>query len=158
MIETIQLGIPVARIEMLDPLQVHACNAYSKLDLPEEPLLLVEFHGSPNAVHDDATRFAEICANYSPRPFSWSSDADKRQKLWKARHDALWAGYALLPGGTGFATDVCVPISRLAECVEDTIADIAAHELTAPILGHVGDGNFHVLPLAMPDDLSLIHI
>ena len=154
-IKTIQLGIPVARIEMLDPLQVRACNAYSKLDLPEEPLLLVEFHGSPNAVHDDAARFAEICADYSQRSFSWSSDANKRQKLWKARHDALWAGYALLPGGTGFATDVCVPISRLAECVEDTITDIAAHDLTAPILGHVGDGNFHVLPLAMPDDTEM---
>ena len=154
-IETIQLGIPVARIEMLDPLQVRACNAYSKLNLPEEPLLLVEFHGAPGTVHDDATRFAEICADHSPRPFNWSSDAEKRQKLWKARHDALWAGYALLPGGTGFATDVCVPISRLAECVEATIADIAAHDLTAPILGHVGDGNFHVLPLAMPDDTEM---
>ena len=95
-IKTIQLGIPVARIEMLNPLQVRACNAYSKLDLPEEPLLLVEFHGSPNAVHDDATRFAEICADYLPRPFSWFSDAEKRKKFWKARHDALWVGYALL--------------------------------------------------------------
>ncbi|MDC1383794.1 FAD-binding protein [Candidatus Puniceispirillum sp.] len=154
-IQTIQCGIPLARIEMLDPLQVRACNAYSKLELPETPLLLVEFHGTEESVQDDLKRFTEICADYSSSPFQWSTNPEERSKLWKARHNALWASYALIPGATGVATDVCVPISKLAECVEDTIADIEAHGLTAPIIGHVGDGNFHVLPLAMPDDVEM---
>jgi D-lactate dehydrogenase (cytochrome) len=151
-IMTVQMGIPLARIEMLDPLQVRACNRHSKLDLPEEPLLLVEFHGSPETVKDDVARFSEICAEFTCSPFQWSNDPKERNKLWKARHDAYWAALALLPGGVGAATDVCVPISRLAECVEATIADIDENGLTAPIVGHVGDGNFHVLPLTMPDD------
>ena len=156
-IETIQLGIPVARLEMLDPVHVRACNAYSKLTLPETPLLLVEFHGKSDSVEDDAARFTDICHDYSPSPFHWSDDPDQRKKLWKARHDALWAAYALIPGATGFATDVCVPISRLADCIEDTISDIEAAGLTAPIVGHVGDGNFHVLPLALPGDTDMHH-
>ena len=154
-IDTIQLGIPIARLEMLDPLHVRACNAYSKLNLPETPLLLVEFHGTLDSVEDDVGRFTDICNDHSPSPFRWSDDPDERKKLWKARHDALWAAYALIPGATGFATDVCVPISRLADCIEDTITDIEASGLIAPIVGHVGDGNFHVLPLAMPDDIDM---
>jgi D-lactate dehydrogenase (cytochrome) len=154
-IMTVQMGIPVARIEMLDPLQVRACNRYSKLELPEEPLLLVEFHGSPDSVADDARSFTEICSGFSNTPLRWSSDPEERNKLWKARHDAYWASLALIPGATGVATDVCVPISRLADCVEQTIADIAKSGLTAPIVGHVGDGNFHVLPLSMPDDAQM---
>ena len=154
-IMTVQMGIPVARIELLDPVQVRACNAYSKLDLPEAPLLLVEFHGSAASVADDVARFTEICADFTSHRFSWSSDPDQRAKLWKARHDAYWACLALIPGATGFSTDVCVPISRLADCVNDTIADIAANGLVAPIVGHVGDGNFHVLPLTMPDDNAM---
>jgi len=154
-IMTIQMGIPVARLEMLDPLQVRACNLYSKLNLPEEPLLLVEFHGAPKSVKEDAHRFTEICAEFSKAPFVWSSNPEERTKLWKARHDAYWASLALIPGATGVATDVCVPISKLAECVEETIADIAKHDLTAPIVGHVGDGNFHVLPLMMPGDAAM---
>ena len=120
---------------------------YSKLNLPETPLLLVEFHGSSDSVEDDAARFTDICNDHSPSPFHWSDDPDERKKLWTARHDALWAAYALIPGATGFATDVCVPISRLADCIEDTITDIEAAGLTAPIVGHVGDGNFHLLLL-----------
>ena len=154
-IATIQHGIPIARLEMLDPLHVRACNAYSKLDLPETPLVLVEFHGTLDSVEEDASRFTEICNDHSQSPFHWSSDPDKSKKLWKARHDALWAAYALIPGATGFATDVCVPISNLADCVEETMNDIDASGLTAPIVGHVGDGNFHVLPLAMPDDRDM---
>ncbi len=156
-IETIQLGIPIARLEMLDPLHVRACNAYSKLNLPETPLLLVEFHGTSDSVKDEVARFTDICDDHSPSPFHWSDDPHERKKLWKARHDALWAAYALIPGATGFATDVCVPISRLADCIEDTISDIEAAGLTAPIVGHVGDGNFHVLPLAMPHDKVMHH-
>ena len=91
-IETIQLGIPIARLEMLDPLHVRACNAYSQLNLPEKPLLLVEFHGTSDLVEDDAARFTEICNDHSPSPFHWSDDPDERKKLWKARHDALWGG------------------------------------------------------------------
>jgi D-lactate dehydrogenase (cytochrome) len=154
-IMTIQLGIPVARIEMLDPLQVRACNDYSQLTLPEAPLLLVEFHGSPASVQDDAERFRQICADHSSVPFVWSTDADERARLWKARHDALWAAFALFPGATGNPTDVCVPISQLATCVDDTLADIEANGLIAPIVGHVGDGNFHVLPLCLPDDVEM---
>ncbi|NBW05932.1 MAG: FAD-binding protein, partial [Alphaproteobacteria bacterium] len=154
-IMTVQMGVPLARIELLDPVQVRACNVYSKLDLPEAPLLLVEFHGSAVSVEDDVSRFSEICADFTSHPFSWSSDPEQRAKLWKARHDAYWASLALIPGATSFATDVCVPISRLADCVNDTIADIAANGLVAPIVGHVGDGNFHVLPLTMPDDTAM---
>ena len=151
-IMTVQMGIPLARIELLDPLQVRACNKYSNLDLPEEPLLLVEFHGSAETVKDDVVRFGEVCTEFTQSPFRWSTNTEKRNKLWKARHDAYWAALALLHGAVGSATVVCVPISRLAECVEATIADINQNGLTAPIVGHVGDGNFHVLPLTMPDD------
>jgi D-lactate dehydrogenase (cytochrome) len=151
-IMTVQMGIPMARIELLDPLQVRACNTYSKLDLPEEPLLLVEFHGSAVSVDDDVKRFAEICAELTSSDFQWSNEPEQRSKLWKARHDAYWAALSLIPGAKAYATDVCVPISNLASCVEETIKDIKENGLTAPIVGHVGDGNFHVLPLAMPDD------
>lgn len=155
-IATVQMGIPVARIELLDPLQVRACNRYSKLALPETPLLLVEFHGSPQSVEGDVARFTDICGDFSSSKFEWSSQPEQRAKLWQARHDAYWACLALIPGCSGVATDVCVPISRLAECVDATIKDIADTGLTAPIVGHVGDGNFHVLPLTLPDDVEMI--
>ena len=154
-IMTVQMGIPAARLEMLDPLQVQACNGYSKLDLPEAPLLLVEFHGSTKSVDDDLARFTEICEEFSNHPFQWSTEIESRNKMWKARHHAYWAALALMPGCKGSATDVCVPISKLAECVEQTIADIDDAGLTAPIVGHVGDGNFHVLPIAMPSDKEM---
>ena len=151
-IETIQFGIPVARIELLDPLQVKAVNNYSNLDLPEEPLLLLEFHGTENSVREQSELFAGIASEYTSHPFQWTTDPEERNKLWKARHDAYWACLSLMPGAEGLSTDVCVPISRLAECVEETRKDIIATGLTAPLIGHVGDGNFHVLPLCMPDD------
>jgi D-lactate dehydrogenase (cytochrome) len=144
---TIQSGIPVARIELLDALQVKACNAYSKLSLPEVPMLFVEFHGSPAGVAEQSQRFGEIAASLDGGPFEWATQAEDRTRLWQARHDAYWAGRALRPGLSGFATDVCVPISRLAECVTETQRDLAANNLTAPILGHVGDGNFHLTML-----------
>ena len=100
----------------------------------------------------NVAHFTDICDGHSPSPFHWSDDPDERKKLWKARHDALWAAYSLIPGATGFATDVCVPISRLADCIEDTIFDIEAAGLTAPIVGHVGDGNFHVAIQYDPKD------
>jgi D-lactate dehydrogenase (cytochrome) len=143
-IATIQSGIPVARIELLDALQVKACNAYSKLTLPEQPMLFVEFHGSEMNVKEQSESFGEIAQGFGGGPFDWATRTEDRARLWQARHDAYWAGRALRPGAQAFATDVCVPISRLAECVAETQRDLAQSGLLAPILGHVGDGNFHV--------------
>jgi len=143
-IMTIQSGIPVARIELLDALQVKACNAYSKLSLPETPMLFLEFHGTEGSVAEQSKRFGEIAAEFGGGPFDWAIKAEDRSKLWQARHDAYWAGRGLRPGAQAVATDVCVPISRLAECVTATQRDIADSRLVAPILGHVGDGNFHL--------------
>jgi len=146
-IMTIQMGIPVARIELLDALQVKACNAYSGLDFPETPLLLLEFHGSEQAVAMQSEQFAEIAAECGGSEFVWTANAEERNRLWKARHNAYWAGRALKPEYEGFSTDVCVPISRLADCVRETQADIAAEGILAPVVGHAGDGNFHLLVL-----------
>ena len=146
-IMTIQMGIPVARIELLDALQVKACNAYSGLDFPETPLLLLEFHGSEQAVAMQSEQFAEIAAECGRSEFVWTANAEERNRLWKARHNAYWAGRALKPDYEGFSTDVCVPISRLADCVRETQADIAAEGILAPVVGHAGDGNFHLLVL-----------
>ena len=153
-INTIQYGIPVARIELLDAVQVCACNRYSGLELPEETLLLLEFHGTKHGVGEQSEMFGEIASEYTPYEFKWTTDQEKRTKLWKARHDAFWAAMALVPGGVAMSTDVCVPISRLAECVEDTRRDIEDSDIFAPIVGHVGDGNFHTLPIALPDDVE----
>jgi D-lactate dehydrogenase (cytochrome) len=143
-IATIQSGIPVARIELLDALQVKACNAYSKLNLKETPTLFLEFHGSEASVAEQSERFGEIAAELGGGPFDWATKAEDRNKLWQARHDAYWAVIGLRAGASAFATDVCVPISRLAECVTATQQDIRDLNLVAPIVGHVGDGNFHV--------------
>ncbi len=151
-IATIQAGIPVARIELLDALQVKACNAYSKLTLAETPTLFVEFHGSNASVAEQSESFGQIAAEFGGGPFAWATKPEERTKLWQARHDAYWAVMQLRKGATGFATDVCVPISRLAECVVATQRDIAEMKLVAPIVGHVGDGNFHVSVLFDPND------
>ncbi len=144
---TIQSGIPVARIELIDEMQVRAINLYSKTTLEERPQLFLEFHGSEEGVKEQAARFGEIAEEFGGGPFAWTTQAEQRTRLWQARHDAYWAAMALRPGAKGVSTDVCVPISRLAECVEATQHDIAEAGLLAPIVGHVGDGNFHVLPL-----------
>ncbi len=151
-IMTIQMGIPVARIELVNALQMRAMKAYSKLDYPESPCLFVEFHGSDAGVKEQAESFGEIAAEHGGGPFLWTTVAEERTKLWKARHDAYWASQTLRPGAKGLSTDVCVPISRLAECIAETEADIAATGLVAPIVGHVGDGNFHVLVLMDVND------
>lgn len=143
-IMTIQLGIPVARIELVNTLQIKACNAYSGLTLPEQPTLFVEFHGNEESVQLQSKEFGEIAAECGGGPFQWSADAEERAKLWKARHNVYWSAKALRPGYAAIATDVCVPISRLADCVAQTEADIEEHGLLAPIVGHAGDGNFHV--------------
>jgi D-lactate dehydrogenase (cytochrome) len=146
-IATIQTGIPVARIELLDTLQVRAVNAYSKLDLPEAPLLLLEFHGSEASVAEQAAGFGEIAAEAGGTGFEWTTRPEDRTRLWQARHDAYWASLQLRPGARGISTDVCVPISRLADCVAATQERLSELALVAPIVGHVGDGNFHVMPL-----------
>ena len=143
-IQTIQSGIPVARIELLDALQVRACNLYSKLTLPETPMLFLEFHGTDASVAEQSQRFGEIAKEFGGGPFDWATRAEDRTRLWQARHDAAWAVRSLRSTGFGIATDVCVPISRLAECVTATQRDIAESRLLGPIVGHVGDGNFHV--------------
>jgi D-lactate dehydrogenase (cytochrome) len=153
-IATIQSGIPVARIELLDALQVKASNAYSKLSLKEQPTLFLEFHGSKAGVAEQAERFGEIAADLGGGPFEWATKAEDRTKLWQARHDAYWAVMNLQKGCNTFATDVCVPISKLAECVTATQEDIKKFELVAPIVGHVGDGNFHVSVLLDMDNAS----
>lgn len=151
-IATIQSGIPVARIELLDALQVKACNAYSRLNLKETPTLFVEFHGSDASVAEQAGRFGEIAAEFGGGPFDWATKAEDRTKLWQARHDAYWAVVNMRKGCQAFATDVCVPISKLAECVAATQEDIRKFNLVAPIVGHVGDGNFHVSVLLDMND------
>ncbi|HEV2507567.1 MAG TPA: FAD-linked oxidase C-terminal domain-containing protein [Mesorhizobium sp.] len=151
-IQTIQMGIPVARIELVNALQMRAMKTYSKLDYPESPCLFLEFHGSDAGVAEQAETFGMIAEENGGGPFLWTAIAEERSKLWKARHDAYWASLTLRPGAKGLSTDVCVPISRLAECVAETEVDIAEMGLIAPIVGHAGDGNFHVLALMDPED------
>ena len=152
-ITTIQLGIPVARIELLDELQIDAVNRYSRLDYPLQPTLFFEFHGiSDRAVAEHAELVQEIAAEHGGAAFRWATTTEDRAKLWQARHDAHNASLALRPGCKMWVTDVCVPISRLVECLLETRRELSASSLTAPIVGHVGDGNFHVLCVIDPDD------
>jgi D-lactate dehydrogenase (cytochrome) len=141
---TIQSGIPVARIELLDALQVRAVNLYSKLTLHETPMLFLEFHGTDAGVAEQSERFGEIAREFGGGPFEWTTRPEDRTRLWEARHNAALSCFTLRPGSHMVPTDVCVPISRLAECVTETQRDIAASALVAPIVGHVGDGNFHL--------------
>ena len=151
-IQTIQCGVPVARIELLDALSIKAVNRYSRLALDETPTLFLEFHGSEAGVLEQSEMVAGIAADLGGGPFAFSVKPEERSRLWQARHDAYWAQLALRPGCRGIVTDVCVPISRLAECVAETEADIAGSGLVGPILGHVGDGNFHAIILIDNDD------
>jgi D-lactate dehydrogenase (cytochrome) len=141
---TIQAGIPVARIELLDIAQVKAVNNYSKLNLPESPLLLLEFHGSKSSVQEQSELFNEISKDFGGDNFEWNANIEERNRLWKARHDVYYAVKACRPDADYIATDVCVPISRLSECITETIDDMEKNNLFGPIVGHVGDGNFHV--------------
>ncbi len=149
---TIQSGIPVARIELLDEVQMDAVNKYSKFDYPVLPTLLFEFHGTERGVQEQAETVGGIAAEYGGGDFRWATLAEERNKLWQARHDSYYAALALRPGAKGWATDVCVPISRLAECILEVKRDIEESGLLAPIVGHVGDGNFHVCFIIDPDD------
>lgn len=151
-IVTIQTGIPVARMELLDAETVAAINAYSKLDLPVSPLLLLEFHGSGTSVIEQAELFGTISEEFGGHGFTWSANAEERTRLWQARHDAYWALRQSRPGAEAIATDVCVPISNLAEAVARSQTRAAELNLQAPILGHVGDGNFHATILVATDE------
>ncbi len=151
-IVTIQSGIPVARIELLDDKQLEAVNQYSGLNYEVAPTLFLEFHGSQRAVDEQIESFQGIVKEQGGSGFKWASSSEERSSLWRARHDAAYAAKALKPGAAIWATDVCVPISRLAECIAETKRDIEESALLAPIVGHVGDGNFHLVLLADPDD------
>jgi D-lactate dehydrogenase (cytochrome) len=151
-IAIIHSGVPVARIELLDDVQMKAINKYSKLDYPEAPTLFFEFHGTEAGVVEQVKMVEAIAGDFGDSNFQWATKAEDRTQLWQARHDAYYAAIALRPGSKGYATDVCVPISRLAECIEETRQDIEISGLLAPIVGHVGDGNFHLVMVLDPDD------
>ena len=157
-IMTIQAGIPVARIELLDIAQVRAVNNYSNLSLPESPLLLLEFHGSKSSVEEQSELFNEISKDFGGNNFEWNSNIEERNKLWKARHDVYYAVKACRPEADYIATDVCVPISRLSECITETIEDMEENKLFGPIVGHVGDGNFHVQLMIDPKNQNEIDV
>jgi D-lactate dehydrogenase (cytochrome) len=149
---TIQSGIPVARIELADEVQMEAIRNFAKLDLPVAPTLWLEFHGTEASVAEQAEMVQAIAKDFGGNDFAWTTRHEDRSKLWQARHDAAYANKALQPGKQMWATDVCVPISRLAECIVETKKDIAGSFLLAPLVGHVGDGNFHLTLMLDPDD------
>jgi D-lactate dehydrogenase (cytochrome) len=151
-IQTIQSGVPVARIELLDEVQIDACNRFSKLGLPVEPHLFLEFHGTEAGVAEQSEMVGALAAENGGTGFQWAARAEERNRLWEARHNVYYAGLALRPGARIWATDVCVPISRLADCIVETKADVMEAGVLAPIVGHVGDGNFHLTIVLDPDD------
>ena len=154
-ITAIQLGIPVARIELLDEVQLEAVNRFSRLDYPVAPTLFFEFHGlSERDVLEQASAVEEVAREHGARRFDQAVTAEARAALWQARHDAYYAALALRPGSRGWTTDVCVPISRLAECIVETKKDVASSSLVAALVGHVGDGNFHMIFPVRPEDPS----
>ncbi|HEY8608762.1 MAG TPA: FAD-linked oxidase C-terminal domain-containing protein [Noviherbaspirillum sp.] len=151
-IRTIQMGIPVARVEFLDENSVRSINAHDSLALPEKPLLLFEFHGSEHGVREQAQLVQDIAAEHGADGFEWATRPEDRTRLWTARHNAYFAMLQMRPGARAISTDCCVPISRLAECILDTQADCEKQQMVYAIIGHVGDGNFHVLMMIDPHD------
>jgi len=150
-VATIQAGVPIARIELLDAKQMDAVNKYAKLDYAVAPTLFFEFHGTPRGVEEQVAQVKAFAADQGARELRWAATSEERSKLWQARHDALYAALAMRPGSKGWATDACVPISRLAECIAETKRDLDASFVTAMLVGHVGDGNFHLVFLLDPD-------
>ena len=150
-IQAIQLGLGLARIELLDEMQIYAVNQHSKTSFEESPTLFLEFHGTPVSARDQVEQFKAIAEEEGAIRFDWAEREEDRRQLWKARHDVYWAVRSTWPAKDTLATDVCVPISRLAECVLETKKDIEEHGLIAPIIGHVGDGNFHTSPVFDPN-------
>src|SRR5438105_7754339 len=148
---TIQSGVPVARIELLDEAQIDAINKYSKLDHRVAPTLFFEFHGTEAGVAEQVRMVKDIAAEHGGESFRWATTQEERSKLWQARHDAYYAALALRPGSKGWPTDVCVPISRLAECIAETKQDLAQSTIPSALAGHVGDGNFHLIFMIDPE-------
>ncbi|MBK5933852.1 D-lactate dehydrogenase (cytochrome) [Rhodovulum imhoffii] len=153
-IQTIQMGIPMARIEFVDATTAAAFNSYAGADMPETPHLMVEFHGSDAGVAEQAESFGTIVTEMGGQGFRWSARTEDRTALWTMRHNAFYACLSLRPGASALVTDMCVPISRLADAVEETRADIARASIPGPILGHVGDGNFHAILLVEPNNIA----
>jgi D-lactate dehydrogenase (cytochrome) len=142
-IETIQLGVPIARVELIDANSVRMVNVHSKLGLREEPMLLMEFHGSPAGVQEQAQTVQEIAASHGGQAFEWATTPEERSRLWTARHNAYFAAIQSRPGCRSITTDTCVPISRLAECLLESVQEADASGIPYFLVGHVGDGNFH---------------
>ena len=151
-IATVQAGVPIARCELLDATMMRAVNEHSGLDHREAPTLFLEFQGTPAGVEEDARYVAELARERGGGDFAWASRTEDRNRLWRARHNAYFAALGLRPGCRALTTDVCVPVSELASCIERTIADVQELPFPAPLLGHVADGNFHLLLLIDPDD------
>jgi D-lactate dehydrogenase (cytochrome) len=150
--DLLKIGVPLARVELMDALQIRASNAYSRLDMPELPHLFFEFHGSPTSVAEQVEMAQAVSDSHGGTGFTFAKTTEGRNQLWTARHNAYWAGQSLKPGSVVFPTDVCVPVGNLVACIEETAADIRATGLIAPLLGHVGDGNFHLTILVDPED------
>ena len=152
-IQTIQLGIPVARIEIIDEVQLQVVNSYSKTDYPLAPTLFFEFHGTSEVdVEDQIRAVEEIAREHGAKGFKWASSLEDRHVLWQARHNAYYAAVASRPGARAWTTDICVPISHLAECILETQQDLKEAKVSAPLVGHAGDGNFHLIIMLNPDD------
>jgi D-lactate dehydrogenase (cytochrome) len=151
-VAALQSGIPLARAELLDALQVKACNRYSKLDLAVSPTLFLEFHGTDRAVDEQVGLMMELTKEFEGGEFRWAIATEERTRLWQARHDIWWAALALRPGSQGVPTDICVPISQLPDVIARAQQDVAELGLVAPLCGHIGDGNFHLCVLVDPAD------
>jgi D-lactate dehydrogenase (cytochrome) len=150
-IQVIQLGVPIARVELIDHNTVRMVNAYAKLGLREEPMLLMEFHGSPAGVKEQAETVQEIASDHGGNAFEWATTPEERTRLWTARHNAYFAALQSRPGCRAISTDTCVPISKLADCLLDSVAETEASGLPYFLVGHVGDGNFHFGYLIDPE-------
>jgi len=151
-IQIIQMGIPIARVELIDAHTVRMVNTYAKLSLREEPMLLMEFHGSPAGVKEQAETVQEIASEFGGNAFEWATTPEERTRLWTARHNAYFAAIQSKPGCRAISTDTCVPISRLADCLLDSVTEADASGIPYFLVGHVGDGNFHFGYLIDPDN------
>lgn len=156
-VQVLQAGVPIARIEFLDDVMIDACNRFSSLSYPVTPTLFLEFHGSERSVEEQVSTTEEITQSNGGADFQWARDTETRSRLWKARHDAWYAALALRPGCKAYASDVCVPLSRLPQIIVETKEDLIKNRLTAPIAGHVGDGNFHCIMVVDPEDQDELH-
>ncbi|XP_044047929.1 probable D-lactate dehydrogenase, mitochondrial isoform X2 [Siniperca chuatsi] len=156
-VQILQAGVPIARIEFLDDVMIDACNRFSSLSYPVTPTLFLEFHGSERSLEEQVNTAEDITHSNGGSDFQWARDAETRDRLWKARHDAWYAALALRPGCKAYATDVCVPLSRLPQIIVETKEDLTENRLTGPIAGHVGDGNFHCVMVVDPGDPEELH-